>query len=357
MNRAARSPGAGFPTVRRGRGFTLLETMLAALIGSLVLGVCMTMFAFLDRSDRRMGARFEQAMGLERLRRAVDRAMSTLVMSSEPPRRGGENRTVGGTPAGAAPEADPRPLPPPRFLIEPDGSPTVERLVKRARIAGMGATTGITTPQRMEVVLERSPIPTPRASAPEHGRRAVRGVFELRPDSMTPATAAGIMVSPSYRVSGAAEGWTLWWRPLPTPAESDPSGPSRSKSEADVRGLDPTQDPAAVPIMSGLTDCTWTVYRKREKRRDLNAIWSLDLPAYVELSVTTTAGLTSQWMFEVGWISAPEVVEEPPTPVPGESSVRSEGGATTRGGIGGATTTEAPRRITPGGSRSTGGGK
>ena len=40
----------------RGRGFTLLETMLAAAIGALVVGACVGVFAAVESQERRLRA-------------------------------------------------------------------------------------------------------------------------------------------------------------------------------------------------------------------------------------------------------------------------------------------------------------
>lgn len=291
------------------RGFTLLEVMLASVIGALVLGVSVAMFSAIGRADDRMSVRFDQALGLERARVVVGRAMDTLVMSTEPIPTGGDTRAI----AGREPAASQRqPLPEARFIVEPDPSETIERLVRQSRIGGQGAITGLTAPQRVEVTLLQSPVPDDARATEGSGRRAIRGMFELRPDRMTPpglgaGSQAGIR-------TGQVEGWTLWWRPLP----------AAGQGLDEARAVEPTRDPNATPIVSGLSDCTWTVYRKREKHKAITAIWALDLPAYVEIKVATTAGITAHWMFEVGWTNSPEIVEEVP---PAGEEQPGEGGA------------------------------
>jgi prepilin-type N-terminal cleavage/methylation domain-containing protein len=325
----------------RRRGFTLLETILAAVIGSLVLLACAGLFGLLDRSDRRLGARFEDVMAMERLRSAVARAMDTLVMSTEPQPPGSDGRGLSDAPA----EGATRP-PPPRFVLEPDLSPSLTGVLRRANIAGKDGA----APQRFEVVLARSPVPPrgPRVAAPEHGRRAVRGVFELRPDRRKEKDHG------SYAVKGDEAGWTLWWRPLSIPdgrTTGEPGG-----NDGDTRWMDPADDPAATELITGLERCQWTVYVKREKQTQYAAVWALALPAYVELSVKTTAGVTARWMFEVGWSNAPEIVEDPRVPEPGgeqpaagDESAGPAGGNATGEGVSRTTTT--PRRITPAGRR------
>ena len=315
------------------RGFTLLETILAGLIGTLVLSACIGLFGLLDRSDRRLGARFEDVLAMGRLRTAVSRAMDTLVMSTDPQPAGSDGRNL--------PENPATPLPPPRFVLEPDLAPSLTGLMRRANIAGKEGS----PPQRFELVLARSPVPPPRGreTAPAHGRRAVRGVFELRPDRRRERDHG------SYAVKGDEAGWTLWWRPLRIP--SGPTTGTAQGDDADTRWMDPSQDPAAVEIISGLERCQWTVYQDREKRTTYSAIWALGLPAYVELSVRTTAGVNAAWMFEVGWSNSPEVVDDPlvpeSAPEPGDEE-GAEGDPATPGG--------RPNNATENGATNTTGG-
>ena len=59
------------PSFRVRRSFTLLETMLAAVLGALILFTCLGMFGSLSRSDRRQEARLTEAMEFALAQRAI----------------------------------------------------------------------------------------------------------------------------------------------------------------------------------------------------------------------------------------------------------------------------------------------
>jgi hypothetical protein len=173
-------------------------------------------------------------------------------------------------------------------------------------------------PQRLELVLSKPPVPpgwgrntTAEVMAANHATLSVqqemaatRGVFELRPDRLTPPSAASATAAPDQG------GFTLWWRPLP----AQPTGDA-----GDPYAMDPTEDPAAVAVVSGLTNCRWLAFKtvtednKPKSRQLLDAMDVLqfqDLPAYIQMEVETAGGLTASWMFEVGWSNGPETTEE-----------------------------------------------
>ena len=67
--------GHGMPTasVRRtgaagARGFTMLETILAAAMGGLVVLACLTMFAAIDRTETATAERARQSESMARMR-------------------------------------------------------------------------------------------------------------------------------------------------------------------------------------------------------------------------------------------------------------------------------------------------
>ncbi len=285
-----------------GRGFTVLETVMAAVIGSMVVLVCVSMFSTLEASNVRMERRFRHSADLARTRVVVARLLDSLLMSTEPQSTAGANRESS------------RPLPPARFSLKPDESALIQRQVRLAQIAGAGAGGAeILSPQRFEMVTARAPVPpgfvsaldptVAQASEQAEAERSapgsaswpmaapMRSVLELRPDGATRR-------APGARVEDEG-GWTLWWRPLPLP---------EAANGFDPRGVDPTDDVSAVPLISGLTSCSWTVFRDRERMKEAEGIWAVDLPAYVELELSTGSGLSVNWMFEVGWGNGQEIV-------------------------------------------------
>ncbi|MFM9997053.1 MAG: hypothetical protein ACKVU4_14790 [Phycisphaerales bacterium] len=307
-------------------GFTLLELMTATVIAALVLVACFAIFGVIGRSDKRMQDRFSHSAALSRTRVVVARAMDTLWMSSEPP-----------TGANNAPKVPP----PARVILTPDDAASPRRLSRAARLGGGE------TPQRLEVVLSDRPLPSDfamharpgSASARrdagdeefERGGGPIRCAFELRPDAMTP-------IPPGERAPPASDGWTLWWRPLPLPE----NGGTRA------RDTDPTRDPGAIPLISGLTTCTWTPFVSRQRVRETAATWWVDLPAYIELDLKTTTGLSGNWVFEVGWRSGPET--------PGEADAGATGNPSGESG-GAAGATERPAGTRGGRRRGAAGGR
>lgn len=277
----------------RRSGFTLLELATATVIAGMVLVACFSILGVMGRSDERMQDRFGHTAALARTRVVVARVMDTLLMSHEPP--------TGANAASRIPPAA-------RLVLEPDDAGSARRLGggggRSARLGGGDA------PQRLEVVLSARPMPhdfamharpgsaaARRDAADEELERSaggpIRCVFELRPDAMTPA-------APGERAIPSGDGWTLWWRPLPL-AQNGGEG---------ARATDPTRDPGAVPLVSGLTSCTWRPFVGRQRVSEATATWWVDLPAYVELELKTNSGLSGNWVFEVGWRSGPETPGE-----------------------------------------------
>lgn len=296
--------------------FTLLETLLAAALGSALVLMVIGMMTFMDNAEARQSYRLEQMDGMTRLHTVMTRAFSTLVVAdpnSATAFRAAVNSTPG-TPPGAARE------PPARLVLGPDDSSGLKDAMRRARLPGGGSV------QRLEVVLERPPVPrnfargltgslstSAQANSDQRddelrGRLVgpVRGVFELRPDDATFRSGS------AQRRGETRQGWTLWWRPL---------------IDADSLNLDPTEDPEAVPIVAGLARCVWKGFMKRERLEKLRVLSTLELPAYMEMEAETLGGQHANWMFEVQWsVGGDGSEDEPPTPgVPGTVT---EGGRT-----------------------------
>ena len=61
----------------RRRGFTVLEIVLAAAIGSIVVATSVGLLASIDRTDVRLETRHRQRMELSRTRTAIQRAMTS----------------------------------------------------------------------------------------------------------------------------------------------------------------------------------------------------------------------------------------------------------------------------------------
>ena len=289
------------------RGFTLIEVLLAATLGGVVvlsaLGVAMAM----QRSEQRLGDRGAAVAELATLHGVVQKALLNIVATDAA-------RPVGNT-AGDADsvnldltQQETTELERPRIILGPDPS-----LVSRGR----------EPIQSLEIVLRTPPaafslaqtITEEEAIAIEETRSAVRGVFELRPEN-----------------DGA--GYELWWRPLlPT---GEPMSPSATNS--DTNTATDARDLSALRLAGDITGLRWQMLKTRVGAETLTrdrliehqATWVDELPAYIELEVATEQGVYANWMFEIGWTLGPEIVS-PPTDDTDDTD-----GAGGAGGAGGA---------------------
>ncbi len=436
-------------TCRRDRaGFTLLETMLAASIGTMVVFACLGMFFLMSRTDKAMEARAAEQADLERLRVVMERSFSTLLMSDEPrmsrpgevpvatpvddvqavirnakPGAGGAAGAAagkagsgdkggagaaGGTDrfgqtdrfasgdrfgadksgagsGGAGKSGDANKLGPGQFASDAadadakgaDSKNAAQRQPPPARLFLTTDALAVGTmelrpvageqplpaesPQRLELVLYQSPVPSdgidpveaaltsvrhkrtpaPRSSdAPRDGgkspdspsnpstatptaadqaavidtlsapARSVRGAFEVRPQPRrVPGVPEGQYLPENFREPTGL--WQVWWVPLP-----------RLGSDGLPEVVDYNDNPNALAdsmarpflVASNLKYIKWTVFHRRERKAELSSIWSSDLPAYVEVQAETGAGLAVNWMFEIDWAVGPEVAHQPVTP-------------------------------------------
>lgn len=288
----------------RRRGFTIIETVLAASLGAAVVLVCLGIMGAMDRTQEVIARRQTQVEMLSRLHLVMERTFSSLVMAEL---NTGAVNLGGRTPLetglqrdgirGGERMAEPRP----RLLLGPDPNASRQGPV-----------------QRLEVVVSKAPVPPgwgrsttaevmeaqEAFDALQVGMAATRGVFELRPDEATPVHLRDNLAPPE------PGGWTLWWRPLPAQSTGE---------DGDPYMLEPWEDPTAVPVVSGLVQCRWLAFkavsepgrpRVREKQPALESMDFQGLPAYMEMEVRTAGGLTANWMFEIGWLNGPETLDE-----------------------------------------------
>ncbi len=287
-------------STRRG-GFTLLETLLAASLGAALVLMVVGLMGFMDRAEARQASRLEQVDGMARLHKVMSRVFSTLVVADPNSGTAFRNAVEGQTPGAKQGE-------PAHVLLEPDESRSLHAALRRARVGGGGAV------QRLEVVLERPPVPRSFARGMTGALSTslqsnsderddddrplitgpVRGVFELRPDAATLRISGGAAPVDDGRI-----GWTLWWRPL---------------IDEQSLAIDPTEDPEAVPIVSGLAQCNWKAFIKRKREDRVRVVTNLELPAYMEMEARTLGGQYASWMFEVQWSIQPSASQEGQAP-------------------------------------------
>jgi len=348
-------------TPQPARGFTLLETMMAAALGAILVVACMAMFGAMDRTETATAHRFDETNSMARLHLVMNRVWGDiLIQTIDAPTlaniRAGNTANPSAQPTDLAQAASVRngqaqAQPRPRIDLELDLSEQVKAAMKTAGMDAKG-----TPPQRLEVVTSKAPIPANfsnasmadlQAALDDAGAMAARGVFELRPDAVTPRE----RMNPGEQPAGDGKGWTLWYRPLP---------PTEGLVTPDPYTLDPTQDPNSVRVATGLVECNWQVFKTvmdtatnkpkgREKVPSLSATQLQDLPAYVEMRATTASGLSANWMFEVGWGYGPETIDESDqsgtasADAGGPGSVQFNGGGPGgRGGGPGVTTATGP---------------
>lgn len=290
------------------RSFTIIETVLAASLASLVVLGCMGGFMALSRSDRTLTARFHEANDLARIQRTMQRAFSTLLMAPESPLDEQEqegDQDTGQLPLpedGATDESaveDAAAVPVPRIILEEDNDPALLSLLQSSRFAAGGGGSSIAAPQRLELVLSAVPIRPPAVqstvwtqalvgvddlagptSEEEQQYAGVRGAFVLRPDDAEGMDALAREARNDDRI-----GWTLWWQPVDSRSE-----PAR--------------------IASGLAACAFQVFRDREMVSELLAYSPEEMPTYVQLEVETLTGLYANYLFEVVW-TVDQLEEEP----------------------------------------------
>ncbi len=348
------------------RGFTLIETMMAAALGAILVLACAAMFGAMDRTETATAHRFDETNSMARLHLVMDRVFSDLlILNADVPAAGsGTTGTAGRNTASstsdfqqadAARNGQVQAQPRPRVSLDLDLSP---RLKPAMQAAGMDAKGS--PPQRLEVVTSHSPIPTTFSALSYASGQAQqlqqnqdtdvamasRSAFELRPDAATPAARR----DPGETPLGDGKGWTLWWRPLP---------PTPGLQTPDPYSMEPAEDPNSVRVAIGLVQCNWQAFKtvmdtatNKPKGREivptLTTSQLQDVPAYVEMLATTASGLSADWVFEVGWGYGPETTDE-------AQQLAAQGGGGAGGGGGGAQVTG--RAGGPGGNPNGRGGR
>ncbi len=369
---------------RQRRAFTLLEVVLATVISTSIAGVCLGLFVFFDRTDARLQERFLQNSELSNLYLVQQRAFGKLLLSDKPKSLKDAELKLRNPGEGMEddlqdPDKDPLPSPgqirsrgkrvdlrnhpeivaireqiPPRLELGFREDAAIKAPEYRDAIPGYSAIRAqrfTTMPQRLELVLTESPVPSKgalddpealmervakqrarerqqlrrmRAAADsasntsgatgaasrtdqvegdeaedfdfELPMRAVRGAFELRP-----------MVPVGAEMSSQVRGWEVWWVPLPREA-----GPDEEPDDGEQILDDPYL------VAGGIAFIEWKVFQGRERRTEYVGRLNDDIPAYIEVEVETIGGLKANWLFEVDWSFGNESRPvTPPTPTGG----------------------------------------
>lgn len=269
------------------RGFTLLETVLAIAVGSLVMAAAFGMIATVRSSERALADQSHDMNDLARVQLAVRQALDTL--HAAPP------NTV-------------------RSAMSDAGSEQADAVLNTAfpePVAGIAPRLEMTTGEnpRLELVLSRPLLDRPPAAAQRSATENAgvltliaaeqlpghRGAFELRREDDEPFP-------------------SLWWVPLPP--RDIPMGVA----------FDENSLPKARRLCREVRSLTWTAFIDSGRVPLVRAIEKVQLPAYIELEIETAGGAYGNWMFELSWTIGPEL-EAPPQEAPAEAEDSRTGNA------------------------------
>lgn len=340
--------------------FTLLETVLATVIGSLVLVACLSLFVAMSRAEATMARASRHMEELALTQQILRKSMMTMVLAGRDSVERRRNELAeGGELSSEAMVQMPRP----RLLLEFDTAPSLAAMRTNAILdnatlidpAGYGM-----GPQRLEIVLPDKPVPESMRLFPQAWTTAttddiirafdpsgverpldevgLRGCFELRPDGARERVMEGFGLVPASGLdprpmTPAArkppEGWTLWWRPV-----YGEEYWARQRGESfDIDRL-PTLLAEAVPLVRGIVSLRWTAFAAErvegqpdaplavQRWPQFAALTVQDVPGYMELEVETTSGTYVSWIFEMGWSLSEESVDDATTPTPQEESIQ-----------------------------------
>lgn len=299
------------------RGFTLIETVLATVIGGMVLLGCVAVFLASNRTEQAFSQRFQRTSEMWTTQLAVRRTFLNLLMDdSTTGTTSTATATTSTTTTTTTTDTDTEAVRP-RVILEPD--------------LGAPAAANGSRPQRLEVTVGRSPVPSIVSS--QFGRwlveadransldftstnlssGAIRGVFELRPSGTREVIMMNLsLLDPDPALqrrmqSDPPPGWTLWWRPILSAELTE------LEAGATPRGdLDGTPDEirvrlaGAYPVLKGIDTLAWQVFKGDERVVAYAASTITDLPAYTELEFLLLDGQYASWMFEIGWTTGEE---------------------------------------------------
>ncbi len=308
--------------------FTLMETVLAMVLGAMVLLGSAGVFLGLAKMESTFASRYDRTSELGITHTILNRAMLSLQMEEIQParvtRQGSSDPNANRAPAESAID-----------------QPTRERIILETDPTTAPDSTGW-TPQRLEMVTATPPVPAGLATqaaewyvnqdradsnnftASDGSQGVVRGVFELRPTGQRERIMQNLgLINPgdpilvtveaaNYRLDTAhsTPNWTLWWRPiLSYEANQLLSGYGPL---GDTIG-DPDEIRArlagAVPLLRNIERCLFEMYREDINISSYSGTTMSDLPAYAQFEVIMTNSQYASWMFEVDWV----VGEDPST--------------------------------------------
>ena len=253
----------------RARGFTLLETMLAMVVGILVLTAALGVMTGVRSSESALVTRATQQRELADLRIAVSSALTRL--------RPAPNNII----RQSIPNATDEQLD--AILDDPFAEP-IEGLPHHFELSSESGK------PRLEIVVDRLPMGTYR---PEEVELDADEETTEEDSVLTFGDLLGFRGAFELRASQERTAYELWWVPLP------PAG-------LEETAFDLTTLPEPTRLCAHLAEISWSAFIDSGKVSQIRAIESRQFPAYIELEVRTIDGLYASWMFELGWIPGAE---------------------------------------------------
>ncbi|MDF1808286.1 MAG: prepilin-type N-terminal cleavage/methylation domain-containing protein [Phycisphaerales bacterium] len=313
MNRQTRLNAT--QSTRSHRGFTLMETLLAMVLGSMVLTGCLGVFMALRNMETTFANRYETTSELDITHSAIARSMLSLQMEETTATTVTRSDDQDAEPVDENAEPDPRA----RIILETDPSVAPD-------------STGW-IPQRFEIVTATPPVPAGLASqaagwytaqdkdgtldfsAMDGSQGVMRSVFEFRPHGQRERIMQqlGLIQSGDPLIGNIPEdetdlsseppNWTLWWRPILS-----------YEGEQLLYGAQPFRDSfgtadeirarlaGAVPLIHNVDRCIWELFKGDEFITSHVALEIGDLPAFAQFEMILTNEQYASWMFEIDWV-------------------------------------------------------
>jgi hypothetical protein len=297
--------------------------------------LAMGLLGLMNRSTVSIADKADQAAQMHRARLILSRAFSQILTASpqrsqaqQPPDANAQQRARGAQGVGLDPDEVLDTDPAPRFWLDFDPVHTTTRMP----FQGADGLPAATAPQRIEIVLADSPVPSeitdsfvqarrirqdaerrgmyrpksgtdaaieaipdqdvPDEEAENDDVRAFRGAFELRSQPVPEAL--------SRRSERRAQRWELWWTPL------SPTSEASAIRERFTLGGGGAQA-GAFRVATDITAFRVRVFENRVWKDRYASLTSNQLPAYIEVDITMAAGTSAHWLFEIGWAVGPEV--------------------------------------------------
>ena len=252
----------------RARGFTLLETMLAMVVGILVLTAALGVMTGVRSSESALVTRATQQRELADLRVAVSSALTRL--------RPAPNNII----RQSIPNATDEQL---EAILDVPYPDPIDGLPHHFELSDE------TGKPRLEIVVDRLPMGTYRPDEVEEVEETI-----AQSSVLTFGDLLGYRGAFELRASQERTAYELWWVPLP------PAGLPSEES------FDITTLPEPTRLCAHLAEIRWSAFIDSGKVAKIRAVEARQFPAYIELEVRTIDGLYASWMFELGWIPGVE---------------------------------------------------